>query len=182
MFKALRSDSMTLHLIEKENLAEVRALFQGFLDSEEMLDKLQRSYVPRFVDGLRTKYGFYSMIENELAGLCLLGIGSWKDRRGYTGADTLLQMRGKGAAPLSKPHLFYLGFELLRLNRIETGCFASNLASKHSIEKTPGFQLEGVLREYSVNETGAFEDEFRYAILKRDWLRLYDPQKIIVVK
>ena len=181
MFKALRADSITLYLINEDNLAEVRALFQSPPDSDYLLKELEKSYVPRFTEGVRTKYGFYATIENELAGLSLLGISSWKDRRGYTGADTLLHMRGRGVAPRSKPHLFYLAFELLGLNRVETGCFVSNTASKRSIEKTAGFQFEGVLREYGLNERGEFEDEYRYAILRRDWLKLYDKSQIEVI-
>ena len=179
--KALRTDSITLYLINEENLAEVRTLFQGFPDSDYLLKELEKSYVPRFAEGVRTKYGFYAMLENELAGLSLLGISSWKDRRGYTGADTLLHMRGRGVAPRSKPHLFYLAFELLGLNRVETGCSVSNLASKRSIEKTAGLQFEGVLREYGLNERGEFEDECRYAILRRDWLTLYNHFRVEVI-
>ena len=181
MFKALHADSITLYLINEENLADVRSLFQGFPDSDYMLKELEKSYAPRFEGGERTKYGFYSMLENDLAGLSLLGISSWKDRRGYTGADTLLHMRGKGVAPRSKPLLFYLGFEMLRLNRIETGCYVSNLASRRSIEKTEGFQLEGVLREYGLNPRGEFEDEYRYGILRRDWMILYDKSQVDVI-
>ena len=181
MFKALRADSITLHLINEENLAEVRARFQSLPDSDYLLRELDKSYVPRYTENIRTKYGFYAMLDNELAGLSLLGISSWKDRRGYTGADTLPHMRGKGVAPRSKPHLFYLAFELLGLNRVETGCYVSNLASKRSIEKTAGFRLEGVLREYGLNEQGEFEDEYRYAILRRDWLKLYDKSQVEVI-
>ena len=64
---------------------------------------------------------------------------------------------------------------------IETGCFVSNLASKRSIEKTAGFQLEGVLREHGLNQWGEFEDECRYAILRRDWLKLYDKSQVEVI-
>jgi ribosomal-protein-serine acetyltransferase len=181
MFRALRADSITLYLINEENLADVRSMFQGFPDSDYMLKELEKSYVPRFTEGVRTKYGFYAVFENELAGLSLLGISSWKDRRGYTGADTLLHRRGRGVAPRSKPHLFYLAFEILGLNRVETGCFVSNLASKRSIEKTAGFQLEGVLREHGLNPQGEFEDECRYAILRRDWLKLYDRSQVEVI-
>jgi RimJ/RimL family protein N-acetyltransferase len=156
-------------------------MFQGFADSDYILNELEKSYVPQYKEGVRTKYGFYALLENQLAGLTLLGISSWKDRRGYTGADTFLHMRGKGAAPRSKPHLFYLAFEILGLNRVETGCFVSNLASKRSIEKTAGFLLEGVLREYGLTEQGEFEDEYRYAILRRDWLKLYDKSRIDVI-
>jgi hypothetical protein len=37
------------------------------------------------------------------------------------------------------------------------------------------------LREYARNPQGDFEDELRYAILKRDWLKLYDPDQVIVL-
>lgn len=182
MFIALRSGPITLHLIEENNLPEVRSMLEGFADSGYMLGELEGSYVPKFDEaGRRIKYGFYSVLDGELAGLSLLGVSSWKDRRGYTGADTFTHMRGRGVAPGSKPHLFYLAFEVLGLNRLETGCFASNTSSKRSIEKTAGFELEGVLREYGLNAAGRFEDEYRYSILKRDWLRLYDKTSVEVI-
>ena len=84
MFKALHADSITLHLINEENLADVRSMFRGFPDSDYMLKELDHSYVPEFEEGQTKKYGFYSMLDNELAGLSLLGVSSWKDRRGYT--------------------------------------------------------------------------------------------------
>ena len=181
MFKALYSYSITLYLINEENLPDVRSMFQGFPDSDYMLKELEESYLPEFEAGERVKYGFYSVLGDKLAGLSLLGVSSWKDRRGYTGADTLSHMRGRGVAPRSKPHLLYLAFEILRLNRIETGWLVSNAASKRSIEKTRGFELEGVLREYGVNPQGEFEDEYRYAILRRDWLKLYDKSHVELI-
>src|SRR5437870_12936966 len=123
-FKALHSGQITLHLITEENKDAVRAMFEGFPDSDYMLKEFDQSYLPRYdTEGRRTKWGFYAMLDGELAGMSLLGVGSWHDLRGYTGADTLLHMRGKGVAPGSKPHLFHLGFE-----------------------------FEGVLREYGRNE------------------------------
>lgn len=86
----------------------------------------------------------------------------------------------KALRPGSKPHLFYLAFEILRLNRVETGCLVSNIASKRSIEKTPGFQFEGVRRESGINDHGEFEDQYMYSILKRDWLKLYDKASVQV--
>jgi RimJ/RimL family protein N-acetyltransferase len=70
---------------------------------------------------------------------------------------------------------------MLGLHRIETGCNVSNLASRRSIEKTPGFQLEGILRGYALDENGAFEDEYRYAILRSDWEKLYDKNLVEVI-
>lgn len=179
MLKAIHSDSITLYPINEDNAAEVRAMFEGFADSDYMLSEIEESYLPEFdKTGRRTKYGFYSLLNEELAGLSLLGVDCWKNSRGYTGADTLIHMRGKGVAPRSKPHLFYLAFEILKLNRLETGCFVSNIASKKSIEKTAGFQFEGTTRQSGLNDDGEFEDEYRYAILRQDWVKHYDKTQI----
>lgn len=179
MFRAIHSDSITLYLINEDNAVEVRAMFEGFADSDYMLSEIEESYLPEFDEtGRRTKYGFYSLLNEELAGLSLLGVDCWKNSRGYTGADTLIHMRGKGVAPRSKPHLFYLAFEILKLNRLETGCFVSNMASKKSIEKTVGFQFEGATRQSGLNDAGEFEDEYRYAILQQDWVKHYDKTHI----
>ena len=182
-FSALTDGSIALHLIENENLSEVQNMFAGFPDSEYMLGELERSCVPQYdSQGRRTKYGFYVSLDNELAGLSLLGISSWEHFRGYTGADTLIHMRGKGVAPKSKLHLFYLAFKLLSLNRVETGCDASNESSKKSIDKTKGLKFEGTLREFTRNSAGIFEDEYRYSILKSEWQTLYDECSIKVIK
>jgi ribosomal-protein-serine acetyltransferase len=181
-FSALHGNAITLHRITEANFKEVLVSFSGFADSESMLSELKESYYPQYdPQGRQILFGFYATLQGKLAGGSLLGISSWPDARGYTGADTLAHMRGQGIAPKSKPHLFCLGFELLGLNRIETGCLVSNTASRRSIEKTPGFEFEGTLREYARNPQGIFEDEYRYAILKRDWLRLYDRSYITVV-
>lgn len=181
MFTALYADSLTLHLINENNLAEVYARLQRFPDCEAMIQEIAEHYLPEFDKGVRTKYGFYTMLENQLVGFSLLGIDDWVQRKGYTGADTLLHRRGQGIAPRSKPHLFYLAFELLGLNRVATGCLVSNEASKRSIEKTAGFQFEGVSRESGLNEQGQFEDEYLYAILQRDWVDLYDKSRVRVI-
>lgn len=181
MFTALYSDDITLHLIQEDNLAEIAELFQGHPDSREMLEELFRNYLPQYERGRRTTFGFYSLLGQELAGMTLLSVDSWEEKAGSTGADVFRHMRGRGVTPRSKPHLFYLAFELLGLNRVATGCRVSNLSSKRSIEKTAGFQFEGVMRESGVNDQGEFEDELLYAILRRDWLRLYDKTQVTVL-
>ncbi|GAB2772072.1 RimJ/RimL family protein N-acetyltransferase [Hymenobacter luteus] len=183
MFRALISDDITLHLIEEDNLADIAGLFQGYPDSREMLEELFRNYLPQYDRaGRRTTFGFYSYLGAELAGMTLLSVDSWDEKAGSTGADVFRHMRGRGVTPRSKPHLFYLAFELLGLNRVATGCRVSNLSSKRSIEKTAGFQFEGVMRESGVNDQGEFEDELLYAILRRDWQGLYHPAAVTVVQ
>lgn len=179
-FGALRAGPIVLYRITEQNADHVRSLLRD--QPPEIRSEFEASYLPEYDEaGRQTLFGFYATLHGELAGLSLLAVDSWKDGRGCTGADTLPHMRGRGVAPGSKPHLFYLAFELLGLNRVETGCFVSNLASKRSLEKTPGLRFEGVLREYGRNDRGEYEDELRYAILRSDWLRLYREQRVEVL-
>lgn len=179
--KALYSDSITLHLIDEDNLSDVYQRFSGFADSKPMLKEMFQHYLPQYEQGRRTNFGFYTLLGDQLAGMSVLTIDSWDRRTGSTGADIFEHMRGQGITPRSKPHLFYLAFELLELNRVATGCLVSNLSSKRSIEKTIGFAFEGISRESGINEQGEFEDEYLYAILRRDWLKLYDKSQIQVI-
>ena len=48
--------------------------------------------------------------------------------------------------------------------------------------ETAGFQLEGTLREYAKNLNGEFEDEYRYAILKTDWEKLYGKSEVQIME
>jgi ribosomal-protein-serine acetyltransferase len=179
MLTSLHADDITLHLLNEDNLTDISTLFQGYPDSREMLDELFRNYLPRYEQGRRTNFGFYSLLGTELAGMTLLTVDSWDEKTGSTGADVFRHMRGRGVTPRSKPHLFYLAFEVLGLNRVATGCRVSNTASRRSLEKTVGLQLEGIMRESGLNEQGEFEDEYLYAILRRDYHRLYDPALVV---
>ncbi len=181
MFTALYSDSITLHLINEDNLSEVYERFQGFPDSKPMVNEMFQNYLPNYEKGRRMNYGFYTTLGDQLAGMSVFTVDSWQERSGSTGADVFEHMRGRGVTPRSKPHLFYLAFELLEFNRVATGCLISNLSSKRSIEKTIGFQFEGISRESGINEQGEFEDEYLYAILRRDWMKLYDKSQIQVI-
>lgn len=181
MFKALYADSITLHLITEDNFSHVYDLFQGFSDSKPMREELFQHYLPKYEKGRQVNYGFYSMLADQLAGMSLLSIDSWHERSGSTGADVFEHMRGRGVTPRSKPHLFYVAFELLGLNRVATGCLISNQSSRRSIEKTVGFQFEGISRESGINEQGEFEDEYIYSILRRDWLNLYNKNQVRVI-
>lgn len=173
-FRALRAGPLTLHRIHENNLEQVRGLFSALPEAAYLLAELDANYQPEYDEERRqVVYGFYATFDGQLAGASLLGISSWREARGFTGADTFLHMRGRGVAPASKPALYYLGFALLGLNRIETGCFASNVASRRSLEKTPGLVYEGTLRQYARNAAGVFEDEHRFAILRADWVALY---------
>lgn len=59
------------------------------------------------------------------------------------------------------------GFEVMRLNRIQTTCEPANAASARVLEKV-GMAYEGTLREYTFDK-GAFHDLRIYALLRREW-------------
>ena len=181
--RGLRSADLTLWLIDDGTVDRVRAALQETTEAADLLHELEAEYLPLADDmGRPTRWGFFAEVAGQVAGLSLLSVDSWEDQRGSTGADTLPQWRGQGIAPRSKPHLFFLGFALLGLHRIETGCFVSNQASRRSIEKTAGFVFEGRRRGYSRNDAGEWEDELLWAIVRDDWARLYDAAAIEVLR
>jgi RimJ/RimL family protein N-acetyltransferase len=67
------------------------------------------------------------------------------------------------------------------LKKIITGCRLSNTASQRSIEKTPGFEFQGIVKDRK-NDQGEFEEERRYAIKRKDWARLYADVKVDLVR
>ena len=181
-FQGFRYGELTMTLIDDSNLSMLNDYLHQIEESDYFINELHNSYMPKFdSEERRMKYGFYITLLDKPAGLSLLGISSYKHCRGYTGADTFPHMRGKSIAPLSKVPLFYLAFETLNLNRVETGCIISNKSSQKSIEKTKGFKFEGVLKEYSKKADGSFEDELRYNIIKKDWLKLYNNIDIEII-
>jgi hypothetical protein len=84
MIKGRYSDSITLFLISENYVDAVRSMFHGFSDSDEILCELDEHYLPEYEKGERLKYGFYTLLENELAGMSLVGIDSFKEKKGYT--------------------------------------------------------------------------------------------------
>lgn len=73
---------------------------------------------------------------------------------------------GKGIASKAVNLLTSYGFEKLGLERIYSGIFDYNKASKRVLEKC-GFQFEGVF-ERAIIKNGQILDEFRYSKLKED--------------
>jgi ribosomal-protein-serine acetyltransferase len=182
-FRALRTGELLLRLIEEEMVPALVAELARHADAAEMEEELRASYLPEYDRrGRRTAYGFATERGGVLVGFSLLTVDSWDDARGSTGADTLAAFRGQGIAPASKPALFHLGFAMLGLHSIATGCAESNTSSRRSIEKTPGFVYERTSRQSARREDGGgFEDEHHWSILRPDWERLYDRTAVEVL-
>jgi ribosomal-protein-serine acetyltransferase len=183
VFRALRTGPLVLRLIEEAMLDALVARTARYPEAAELEHELRTNYLPEHDrDGRRIQYGFAAERDGVLVGFSLLSVDSWENARGSTGADTISAFRGQGIAPASKPALFHLGFAMLGMHSIATGCSDSNASSRRSIEKTPGFVYERTSRESARRDDGdGFEDEHHWSILRPDWERLYDASAVEVL-
>lgn len=74
---------------------------------------------------------------------------------------------GKGLATEAIKSLLKFGFEVINLNKIQAGVFASNIGSIKALEKA-GLILEGNFRKQLYTED-LCDDHLFYGILKEDW-------------
>ncbi len=74
---------------------------------------------------------------------------------------------GKGYASEAKDLLLGHAFDSLRLNRVSSKVFATNVRSIRQLEKS-GYTLEGTLRK-QIFRAGQFHDEHIYGILAEEW-------------
>ena len=74
---------------------------------------------------------------------------------------------GRGLATSALRLLLQFGFETLKLNRVEAGCFDHNPASGRVMEKA-GLRLEGLRRQYVMHRE-QYKDVLWYAILREDY-------------
>jgi ribosomal-protein-serine acetyltransferase len=177
--ETIAGSGYVLNRLTNTNASRIYKKLEDLGNPDKIIEEIKKNYLPDLdKDGKLVQFGFWIEVDKELTGFTLFSVDDWENGVGSTGADILPAFRGRGIAPGTKPHLFYLGFDILGLHRIETGHDESNASSKRSIEKTPGFKFEGVLREHSQTSRGVFENELLYAILEQDYRKLYQPNQI----
>ena len=77
---------------------------------------------------------------------------------------------GKGIIGEATKLLIRYGFTELNLHKIYAGVFSPNARSLRAAEKL-GFEKEGVIKE-SEYVDGKYLDEHKFALFKRDWMKL----------
>ena len=111
--------------------------------------------------------------ENRLIGSC--GLFDWQIRPAR--AELAFAMSqpywGKGYTSEAVRTLMKLGFEDMRLNRIEGKCVVQNTASSRVMEKT-GMTYEGTLRQY-IRLHGHYRDLKVFSILRKEWETIEKP-------
>ena len=97
----------------------------------------------------------------------LMGLHSWHHhhRRAELGYDMARSHWGRGIALEAGRAVITFGFGPMALHRIEAHTIADNHRSVRLLERL-GFQREGTLREFSLEDDGTFHDSAVYGLLR----------------
>lgn len=98
----------------------------------------------------------------------LIGLHAWQQhhRRAELGYDMARTHWGRGIAFESARAVIEYGFGAMALHRIQAHTIADNHRSVRLLERL-GFQREGTLREFSLEDDGAYHDSAVYGLLSR---------------
>ena len=104
----------------------------------------------------------------------------WENKRAaYGRLIGVTNLHGKGIGTEVLALLAYYAFNILKLNRIQTGVLSNNIASLKSNDKV-GAVREGISRQFTYLD-GKYEDVIRFGILKDEFI-CSEWQKIILKK
>jgi ribosomal-protein-alanine N-acetyltransferase len=121
-----------------------------------------------FVTRQAIQWGITLRDEGRVIGICGIHDISRRHRRAYVGYDLTREHWGRGLASEAMRAVVQFGFERLDLNRLEAITVAENTRSIRLLERL-GFQLEGVRREYSLEEDGALHGSAIFGLLRREY-------------
>jgi ribosomal-protein-alanine N-acetyltransferase len=102
----------------------------------------------------------------------LFGFNSW-DRghnRAAIGYNLDREYWGQGLSKEALAAMLRFGFENMWLNRIESETVADNTESVRLLERS-GFHLDGVRREFTLEEDGTYHGGAIYSILRREYFK-----------
>lgn len=121
-----------------------------------------------FVTRQAIQWGITRRDDDRVIGICGVHDVSRRHRRAYVGYDLVRECWGQGLAGEAMRAIVRFGFEQLDLNRLEAITIAENSRSIRLLERL-GFQLEGVRREYSLEDDGELHASAIYGLLRRDY-------------
>lgn len=176
-FPTLTSERVVLRELEPGDAADVFVWrsdpeVQKY-NSEPMTDVGEASAL---IDELRRDFSAQRAIAWALThrgdgrALGLFGFVSWErfHQRANVGYDLRRDYWGRGLATEALDAMLEFGFTRMRLNRVEAMTIADNYRSVRLLQRL-GFQREGLRREHSLEEDGAFHDGAVYGLLKREY-------------
>lgn len=99
----------------------------------------------------------------------MVGFWQWSlSNRVMLGYDLAREYWGRGIASEAVREIIRFGYEKMELNRIEAETIEDNHESVRMLEKL-GFVLEGIRREYSLEDDGKYHGSAMYALLKSEY-------------
>lgn len=119
-------------------------------------------------DGTGIWWGIYDISDDQFCGAAGFNSLERQHKKAEIGLWLLKEYWGKGILKEVMPKLFELGFNNLKLNRIEGYVLNDNIKCKRALEKI-NFIHEGTMREFEI-KNGKKIDIDIYSILKSDWL------------
>ena len=97
------------------------------------------------------------------------GFHAWSlSNRAMLGYDLAREYWGLGIASEAVSEVIRFGYEEMRLNRIEAETIEDNHESRRMLERI-GFKLEGVRREYSLEDDGEYHGSAIYSLLRGEY-------------
>ena len=183
-FENILCDKIILRNLE---IIDCNENYLNWLNDEEVNKFLETRWYPQsiksiqsFVDEINKSehsylFGvFYKEDNNSLIHIGNIKIGPIHKFYSYADISYFIGDKnywGKGLATEAIKSLLKFGFEVINLNRIQAGVFASNIGSIKALEKA-GLILEGNFRKQLYTED-LCDDHLFYGILKEDWLKNY---------
>jgi len=159
---------------------DVNAGYRTWLNDAEVNQYLETRFVPRSIENIAAYVrDLDGKSESVFLAICLkengihvgnikVGPINWIHRFADISlfiGDKSQWGRGLGSEAISLVTRF--AFKELNLNRLQAGCYRSNLGSSRAFEKC-GFQREGILRKKRFSK-GDYEDELLLGLLRVEW-------------
>lgn len=160
--------------------SDVNASYRSWLNDAEVNQYLETRFVPRSMENIAAYVrDLDGKSESVFLAICLKESGdhignikvgpiNWIHRFADVSlfiGDKSQWRRGLGSEAISLVTRF--AFDELNLNRLQAGCYSSNLGSSRAFEKC-GFRREGILRKKRFSK-GTYEDELLFGLLREEW-------------
>ncbi|MEZ7887348.1 MAG: GNAT family N-acetyltransferase [Flavobacteriales bacterium] len=176
MKTTLTSSRLTLTLASLKDLAFIHELQSfpqsaefntlGVPENEEVTRKATAIWEEHHAKIPIEQYHFLISEQDSPVGLIGLKLGAARYRRGEVWYTVHPKHWGKGIATEALNLMLDLGFDHLKLHRIQAGCAVGNLGSIKVLEKV-GMIKEGRGRQILPLSTG-WSDNYEYSILESD--------------
>ena len=176
-FPTLTTKRLVLRDLARSDAADV-FVFRGDYEVQKYNDDTLTSVdeVSAFIEAMRAGYAAQQRImwaitlrgANKVLGVCGMNYWDRKHQRAAIGYDMARAYWGQGLATEAVGAMLRFGFERMQLNRVEAEAVVDNTRSVRLLERL-GFQREGIRREFTLEDDGAYHGSAVYGLLRREY-------------